>query len=377
MNKRQFLKTSIFALASLPFAQYFEPLSQKPLNILFLGGRDFLGPTIIETLLGAGHKVTLLNRGITNPQLFPDLTHIKCDREKEGNEGILSIKKRIESENWDCVIDTWQKSPKAVKQFIELFKPSIRHYHYISSIAVYDGFDKTGIREVHRSKPTPSFPESFEQESPYSIRKTLAENSIASSGINATIYRCHGIKSDRCVAPGDPNEEPYWPIRFLQGEDILVPNAKNHFMQCTDAKSLSHFIIRCTENSVFGNFNVAYEPTPFKAYIKSVNQTIDSKRTLHWIPEDFLKEKNVLPYKEIAYWRPNPEGFYRFDVSKALAAGLKNRPLEQLVNDQLRGFKARYPEGKIKFGLQANGSNVKLDPDKEHEVIQAWLEKSR
>jgi 2'-hydroxyisoflavone reductase len=36
-------------------------------RVLVLGGTKFLGRTITEAALGAGHEVTLLNRGITNP----------------------------------------------------------------------------------------------------------------------------------------------------------------------------------------------------------------------------------------------------------------------------------------------------------------------
>jgi hypothetical protein len=40
-------------------------------RILILGGTSFLGPAVVEAALAEGHTVTLFNRGVTNPELFP------------------------------------------------------------------------------------------------------------------------------------------------------------------------------------------------------------------------------------------------------------------------------------------------------------------
>src|SRR2546430_980596 len=41
----------------------------KPLNLLILGGTGFIGPHQVEYALKRGHKLTLFNRGKTNPGL--------------------------------------------------------------------------------------------------------------------------------------------------------------------------------------------------------------------------------------------------------------------------------------------------------------------
>ena len=47
------------------------PKAQTPLSVLFLGGTNFVGPPTVQRFVDRGHKVSLFNRGITNPYLFP------------------------------------------------------------------------------------------------------------------------------------------------------------------------------------------------------------------------------------------------------------------------------------------------------------------
>jgi len=50
---------------------------RKKLKILVLGGTYFVGPSIVNAALRNNHTITLFNRGVTNPELFPGLELIK------------------------------------------------------------------------------------------------------------------------------------------------------------------------------------------------------------------------------------------------------------------------------------------------------------
>ena len=383
MKKRNFLK--LLATTAVIPTLYPSALlkgnifhSEKRLNILVLGGRGFLGPTIIKELLDAGHRVTILNRGITNPHLFKELPFIKCDRELEDKMGILSVKQRIEGERWDSVIDTWQKSPKAVQDFLEEFGPSIGHYHYISTFSVYDKWNDIGIDEQAELNEIEDLPVTIAEEHRYAIRKTMPEHHIMEhKNLNWTIYRCHGIRSDRLPIVDNPHEEPYWPIRFHKGGEILLPDVKDHHIQMTDAVSLSRFIIHTAENGITGKYNVAYPSMTFKSYISSLIEITGKPKKQHWIPGDFLIKNEVVPYREIEYWKVRSPGSYYFSVDKALKAGLKNRPVSEMLRDQITGYIRRYPEEDFEFGGMYDGAVVKLSSEKERDVIHKWLEASR
>ena len=47
------------------------------IDVLILGGTGFLGRHLVEAALGEGHRVTLFNRGLTEPGLFPEVEKIE------------------------------------------------------------------------------------------------------------------------------------------------------------------------------------------------------------------------------------------------------------------------------------------------------------
>src|SRR6266851_9058099 len=59
----------------------------KPLRILILGGTGFIGPHEVHYALARGHRLTLFNRGKTNPTLFPDVEKLQGDRAVGNAEG--------------------------------------------------------------------------------------------------------------------------------------------------------------------------------------------------------------------------------------------------------------------------------------------------
>lgn len=376
MNKRDFIKafSASLILTSVPSILH-SCASVTKKNVLILGGRGFLGPTIVNQFLAAGHNVTLLNRGITNPDLFQSLDIIICDREKENREDLKAVKPKIEEKQWDCVVDTWQKSPKAVSDFLQEFKGQFKHYHYISTMSVYKNWNEKYIDEDRPLNDLPAFPKSIGEEFSYSIRKTFSEATIVEhlKPSDYTIYRCNGTKSNRTPDPKDVNEEPYWIVKFLRGEEILLPLVKDHHMQITDAESLSKFILLCDDNNTTGAFNVAHRPIKFRDFISAIIAVTGEPKKMHWIPDEFLLSEGVVPYREVPYWKIKPIGKYYFDASKAIKAGLVNRPLTETIRDEVKGYKRRRPNDDIQFGAQPNGSVIKLSPEKEKDVIKKWL----
>lgn len=345
-------------------------------EVLILGGRGFIGPRIVEDFMANGYKVTLLNRGKTNPHLFKELPVIICDRETESQSGLKRIAKEYRAKYWDVVVDTWQKSPKAVSDFLEVFKGQFGHYHYISTISVYDKWNKKHITESEPLNPLPSFPQTMAEEFRYAIRKTLAEEAIRERTNKYTIYRSHGMKDFRVTRPDDPNAEPFWPVRFYRGGEILVPKVKDHHIQLTDVPSLTNFMVHCSNTSTFGSFNVAYHPTPFKDYVSSLVLATGMPDRLHWIDGEFLDKEGLTPYKIVPLWKPKPEGSYYFNVQKAINAGLVNRSLTEMISDQVKGYLSRHPNDDVRFGTKHGGKKLKYySMEKEKEIIQKWLAK--
>ena len=109
------------------------------MNILIIGGTRFLGRHLVESALERGHRVTLFNRGQTNPGLFPQVETILGDRETD-----LEV---LAGRHWEAVIDTCGYFPRLVKLSAEALKDAVAQYLFISTVSVYADFDAVGIDE--------------------------------------------------------------------------------------------------------------------------------------------------------------------------------------------------------------------------------------
>ena len=80
------------------------------MRVLVLGGTQFVGRTIVEHALAAGHSVTITNRGLTSPtaaELFGErVEHIVSDRGGDLGE--------LEGRRWDVAIDVNGYLPRDV-----------------------------------------------------------------------------------------------------------------------------------------------------------------------------------------------------------------------------------------------------------------------
>ncbi len=345
MHRRTLLKTAgISPLALIPTVTR----AHRPKRILFLGGRGFLGPVIIDRLLRAGHEVTLFNRGVTNPHLFPQLRWIAGDREERDDGGLSGLVKVLQSETFDWVIDTWQKHPAAVLESASLLKDRTHAYHYVSSLSVYKSWGPVGIAEDVETNEVPPDAFDWSVDHRYGLRKSLAELAVKTHFPRQhCLFRSHGMRG---FAIYEPIDEPYWPVRIRRAGDVLVPGDGAHLCQVTDMVSLAEFMNRCGEERTSGVYNVAYEAFQFSNYLETLRALVGTEPAYHWIDQATLEANDIQPYRDIPLWRPRPEGAYRFSVAAAEHAGLRNRPIAQMVSDQLAGYLMRNPGDDFRFG---------------------------
>ncbi|WP_460368882.1 Rossmann-fold NAD(P)-binding domain-containing protein, partial [Actinocorallia lasiicapitis] len=107
------------------------------MNLLVLGGSEFVGRAYVEEGLARGWKVTTFNRG-THPA--PDgVEALTGDRRSD-----LSA---LERGAWDLVVDTWSFAPSAVRASARLLSGRAGHYSYVSSRSVYAYPPPPGGRE--------------------------------------------------------------------------------------------------------------------------------------------------------------------------------------------------------------------------------------
>ena len=317
------------------------------MRILILGGTRFLGRHLVEAALVRNHDVTLFNRGKSNPELFPQLATILGDREKDVN--------KLEGRIWDAVIDVAGYVPRIVRLSAEILKENVSRYVFISSLSVYENFRKIGIDETY---PVGKLEDETVEEvngETYGPLKALCEQAVQD------IYgeRPLIIRPGLIVGPYDPTDRfTYWPVRVARGGDVLAPQKPEATIQIVDVRDLSEFIIKLIEENASSLYNATgpdYELTIGKL-LEVSKQITGSDANIKWANVASLKQNKVEAWSDMPTWIPDDEegvGFSRVDVSKAIEAGLKFRPLEETVRDTLAWAQTRPPDHQWRAGLTA------------------------
>lgn len=351
---------TLLAAGSLT-AQKKPEKASKPLRILILGGTGFIGPHQVRYAVGRGHKVTVFNRGKTNPALFPDVEHLEGDR----NGKLDALRNR----EWDAVIDNPATLPRWVRDSAQLLKEQAGQYVFISTLSVYKDNSKVGMDE---SDPVATLADPAVEQitgETYGGLKALAEQEARKAfGDRATV-----IRPGLIVGPGDNTDRfTYWPVRIARGGDVLAPGDPNNPVQIIDARDLSEWTIRVVENGTFGTMN-AVGPAgqlTMAEMLGGIRAVVPGTvpMTLHWVPADVLKAQKVAPWSDMPVWIPAEgeyAGFGRRSNQKAIAAGLGFRPLADTAKATLEFHHSRSEERKAK--LRAG-----IAPEREAEVIAAW-----
>ncbi len=292
------------------------------MNILILGGTVFLGRHIVNSALARNHNVTLFNRGIHNPGLFPDIEKIRGDR----NENLDGLKGR----KFDSVIDTSGYFPGKVRKSAELLKDSTGQYIFISSISVYKDFSKDSLNENSETGKLEDENVQVVNGDTYGPLKVLCENVINEIYGDRSLI----IRPGLIVGEYDPSDRfTYWIHRFDKGGRVLLPDAKESNIQIIDVKDLADWTIKTAEEKNSGIYN-ATGPDYDLNWNKFVAECIEvsgKNPDLTWATEEFLLKENVTPWADLPLWvSHNEEGVNNVDSRRAIKDGLSSGRWQRL-----------------------------------------------
>lgn len=316
------------------------------MDILILGGTNFLGPHIVEAAQARGYRLTLFNRG--RRDLFPTVEKIRGDRNSD-----LTL---LQGRHWDAVIDTSGYLPRTVRLSAEALADAVERYIFISTISVYADFSRPGMDE---SAPLAMLTDADLEEvtnETYGGLKVLCEQAVE----QALPERALLVRPGFIVGPGDVTDRfTYWPYRVAQGGEMLLPGKPEQRMQFIDARDLAAWILRMVEERQVGTYNATgpdYPLTMGRLLEECQSVTGRDDLRLLWVDEKFLLQREVYP----PLWTPAEEaGAHAVDCGKALRAGLTFRPLADTIRDTL----AWKNGGELIAGLK---------PEQEKQLIQQW-----
>jgi 2'-hydroxyisoflavone reductase len=318
-------------------------------RLLVLGGPRFLGRAVADAALERGHEPTFFNRGRTNPELYPEVEKIVGDR--DGGLGGLA------GRTWDAVIDTSGYVPHVVRASAEALAGS-GLYCFVSSISVYADFSEPVDEETATAElgdqPSDELTPDF---SNYGALKALCEAAVSETFGG----RALNVRPGLVVGPHDPTGRfTYWPSRVARGGEVLAVGPPERPTQFVDVRDLGEWLVELCERGVAGTFNATHPGVSWAELLEACRVVTGSVAEVTYVNEAFLLEHEVGEWMEVPLWLAGPTMTYadRVDVTRAVAEGLRFRPLEDTVRGTLE--------------LAVTREGVGLTPEREAELLERW-----
>ena len=320
------------------------------MDLLILGGTRFLGRHLVASALGRGHRVTLFNRGVSGPGLFPEAEELRGER-----GGDLSA---LRGRRWDAAIDTSGHLPREVRASAGLLAEAVDHYTFVSSISVYRDFSRRGFDEdAPVLVPPAPEPEVLDLEL-YGELKVGCERAAEAAIPGRTLV----VRPGMIVGLHDyTNRFPYWCRRVAEGGEVLAPGDPDRPVQLIDARDLADWIIRISEERQTGVFNATGpdHDLTMQGMLEGIREATDGDARFVWASEKFLLDAGVEPWVELPFWVPEEmAGILSVSVNRAVEAGLAFRPLGETVRDTLDG--------------DAGNTSAEMGRGREEELLRAF-----
>ncbi|HRJ25887.1 MAG TPA: NAD-dependent epimerase/dehydratase family protein [Fimbriimonadaceae bacterium] len=290
------------------------------MKILVIGGTRFVGRHFVEAALARGHDLTLVHRGKSGPDLFPEVRSILSDRRE--------LAGALPDEMWDAVADTCAYFPIDVQRACEALRGRVGYALQVSTISVYD--DPQG-QPLDEQSPLAQLddPETLELTGEtYGGLKAACER-VAETGFpNLGIVRPTYI-----LGPYDPTDRfAFWVDRLVRGVPVVLPirpDGTSAPLQAIDARDLAQLIIQMVETQTRGIYNTANQSQPFGEILRQAQQELGSRSEIYEVQAEF--EGTDFPLLEPHSGASDP--FMTLDAQAARSIGLQIRPWSETIRD--------------------------------------------
>lgn len=329
------------------------------MRLLVLGGTVYLGRTVAELAVRAGHEVTCLARGESGTPPA-GARFVRGDRSTPGGyDGVAG-------ETFDVVLETSSR-PSRVTAAVAALAGRVGHAVYVSSCSAYADDATPGQRAgtAPLLEPAPAGADEDGLEN-YGNRKVACERAIVAGYGAEHAFRC---RAGLIVGPGDTADRfGYWPLRLARGGEVLAPGAPDRPVQFVDVRDLAAWLVLVAERRSSGAYDGICPPLPMADFLARVAEGAGGTVRLTWVDQRYLLDQGVEPWmgpRSLPLWLPVPEyaGFLARDTAPALAAGLRVRPLADTARDTLAW------ENEVAGG---HDTVAGLTPDEEADLLAGW-----
>jgi nucleoside-diphosphate-sugar epimerase len=217
------------------------------MNVLIIGGTRNVGFFLAVAMHAAGHRVTVLNRGITRDELPAEIERLHADR-ADAN----ALRRALEGRTFDAVVDATLYNADEAAVIVDLLRRRTGHYVFLSSGQVYlvrDGL----LRPFHerdydgRLLPPPK-PETYAYEEwLYGMNKRNAEDVF----LKAARDRAFPVTTLRLPMVNGERDHFYrlynYVLRLQDGGPLLVPTTPNYPLRHIYSEDVVRAIMRILE----------------------------------------------------------------------------------------------------------------------------------
>ncbi|MDX1991764.1 MAG: NAD-dependent epimerase/dehydratase family protein [bacterium] len=241
------------------------------MNILIIGGTRNMGYYLAERVLKAGHRLTLLNRGISRDDLPDDVPRLRCDRTDS-----IQMRRALAGRQFDVVIDMVLYKGREAEDIVDILAGQTKHYIFISTGQIYlvrDGVQRPFREADYDGKliPTPE-PNTYDYEEwLYGSEKRQAED-VLRQAFNERGFPYTSVRIPMVNSARDPFNRLYgYILRIKDGGPILVPETPDYPLRHIYALDVVEAVMKLIERG----------PTSTRAYNISQDETLKL--------EDFLQ----------------------------------------------------------------------------------------
>ena len=316
------------------------------MDILVLGGTQWLGRELAAEALRRGHAVTSLARGEAGA-VAEGSQLVVADRSQPGAYDAVADRE------WDAVIDV-TRQPGFARRAAAGLAGRAAHWTFISSGNVY------------AAQNEPDADESAELMPPLADDEATAETyGEAKSAIEQAYREALGdrllvIRPGLIAGPGDASgRSGYWVARAARDDEpMLVPDILDAAVQAIHVDDLVRFALDAIERQLTGAFNAVGDPTTFGEWLERSRAIGGHEGELVAASPEWLAEHEVAEWsgpESLPLWIIDPEWNAFLDRSNAAAkaAGLQLRPLDQLLTELLAWEREQGLDRERKAGLSA------------------------
>ena len=271
-----------------------------------------------------GHEVTLFHRTEKSLPGLETASHIYGDRDTDVSA--------LSTGEWDAVVDVCAYRPAQVDAVAEALRGRVRSFVLVSTVSVYGDAVPPHSTESAELADTSIIDDvnsltTVVDGTTYGPLKVLCEEAAVRHYPDALI-----IRPTYVIGPDDYTDRFTKYVHMIRAGGVVeVPEPREMPWQYIDVRDLAAFTISAIEKGLTGPFHTAAPSggITFEQMLAAIVETEGSAAAaLTWISAAEAEASDTV----FPFWAGTVEiGALQLDTSKAIAAGLRSRPLAESI----------------------------------------------